>query len=170
MAGRLVDIPSTPADGNTRTVIVTAIADTRYPTAAELNAGVDISCYLTKGGFQDGTDQATIPDDRSASIDPLALPGAKTHSLTITGIDNTNSDVKSDNALVEALVEGRRMFAVKRRGKPWDQLFMDGDIVKVIPFMPGQKQEVQEEANSVTRSTWPCFVTGQVWPTAEVGA
>ena len=34
----MADIPSTPADGNVRTVIATAIADTAAPTLTELNA------------------------------------------------------------------------------------------------------------------------------------
>ena len=61
----MADIPSTPADGNIRTVIATAIADTAAPALTELNAvtTVDISCYLTPGGFALTGRVSDTPDD-----------------------------------------------------------------------------------------------------------
>ena len=60
------NLPSTPADGNIKTVLVPAVADLDTPTLAEANAitGIDISCYLTSGGYAFGLDQATIADER----------------------------------------------------------------------------------------------------------
>ena len=59
-------IPSTPADGNIKTVLVPTVANLAAPTKAEATAAtaIDISCYLTAGGFALTVDQATITDER----------------------------------------------------------------------------------------------------------
>jgi hypothetical protein len=165
------DIPSTPADGNIRTLILLALADTSAPTLDELNAltAVDISCYLTAGGFALTADQATISDERECSTQVFGQPGRKTHGLTITGIDNTNSANEATyNKLADIMTEGTQLYAVRRRGVPYTQAAATTDRVTVIPFKPGEKQEVAAEANSVTRSMWPCFITGDVQIDVEV--
>ena len=169
----MADIPSTPADGNIRTVIATAIADTAAPALTELNAvtTVDISCYLTPGGFALTGDQATIADPRECSTEEFAKPGRKTRSLSITGIDNTNSpNEATDNDLVDILTEGTQLYAIRRRGKAFDAAWAAGDKVTVVPFQVGEKQEVAAEANSVLRSMWPAFVTGNVQTDVETVA
>ena len=161
----MVDVPSTPSDGNVKTVLVTAIADPKIPKITELNAvgAKDISCYLTPDGFALTVDQATITDERLCSTETYNMPGRKTYSLTLTGIDNTNSaNATTHNILVETLVEGTQLFLVRRRGKAFDTAFAVGDDVTVIPFQAGVKQDVAPEANSVIRSTWTGFVTGKV--------
>lgn len=161
----MTDIPSTPSDGMIRTVLVAALADPTAPTVAELTAGttVDISCYLTPGGFAATTDQATIADERECSTEIFGQPGRKTRGLQVTGIDNTNSanDV-AFNALVDMMVEGVAIYAVRRRGIPFDTAFASGQLVDVWPFKPGVKQEVAAEANSVQRSLWACFMSAGV--------
>jgi hypothetical protein len=169
----MTDIPSTPADGNIRTLLVAAIANTAAPTVAELTAGtsVNISCYLTPGGFAGTTDQATIADPRECSTEELGQPGRKTRSLTITGIDNTNSaNDASYNALVDAMVEGVQIYAARRRGLPFDTADAANQEYEIWPFKPGVKQEVPSEANSVQRSTWTCFPTGPVVTGIVTGA
>lgn len=161
----MAEIPSTPADGNIKTVLVTALADPAAPKLTELTGGTvtDISCYLTPGGFALTTDQATITDERECSTEVFGQPGRKTYTLGITGIDNTNSANSADsNELVDALVEGQQVYAVRRRGKAFDAPFATGDKVTVIPFKAGVRSEVAAEANSVLRSTWASFITGPV--------
>lgn len=159
----MVDVPSTPADGNIATWLVPEIADTTAPTVTEIAAGVDVSCYLTPDGFSLTIDQATISDERLCSTETFAQPGRKSYTLTLTGIDNTNSpNEATDNELVDTLVEGTEMYLVRRRGVPFDQEIAADDKVTVIPFKPGVKQDVAPEANSVIRSTWTGFVTGAV--------
>lgn len=160
----MAEIPSTPADGNIKTVILTTPpADPLAPTATELNAGVDISCYLTPGGFALTNDQGTITDERECSTQVFGQPGRKTFSLAITGIDNTNSANESEfNDLVDALPEGAQRHAYRRRGKAFDGAFASAEKVWLVPFKPGMKSEVASEANSVLRSTWAAFITGNV--------
>lgn len=168
----MAEIPSTPADGNIKTVILTTPpANPDAPTVAELNAGVDISCYLTPGGFALTNDQGTITDERECSTQVFGQPGRKTFGLTITGIDNTNSANETEyNELVDALPEGAQRHAYRRRGKAFDAAFAATDTVWHIPFKPGMKSEVASEANSVLRSQWASFITGNVSEVAVVAA
>ena len=170
MAG--TNIPSTPFDGNMAVWIVPAIADPSAPTAAEITAGKDVSCYLTPDGYAPTIDQATITDDRLCSTETYGQPGRKTRGLVLTGIDNTNSTYEEEfNELVEALVEGTDMFVVRRRGIPYETaIAATTQKVSVLPIKPGVKQDVAPEANSVIRSTWTCFITGQGYDDVPVAA
>lgn len=164
------NIPSTPADGNIKTVLVPTVANLKAPTAAEATAqtAIDISCYLTAGGFALTADQATITDERECDTIVRGAPGRTTPSLQITGIDNTNSEV-ADNALAEALTNGSSWVAIRRRGKAHTADLVAGDKVTVTEFTTGIHTEVSAEANSVLRSLWNTFVNG-FEPDAEISA
>lgn len=166
------DVPSTPADGNIATWIVATVADPDAPSlATDLASLTDISCYLTPDGFSLSVDQATITDERECDTEVFGQPGRKTWSLSLTGIDNTNSaNEATHNEMADALVEGTQMFIVRRRGKAFDTPLAVGDKVSVTPFKPGVKQPVATEANSVLRSTWTGFITASVRPEVEVVA
>jgi len=154
------DIPSTPADGNIKTVLVPSVANLAAPTLAEANAvgGIDISCYLTAGGFALTVDQATITDERECDTITRGAAGRKTPSLAITGIDNTNTAF--DNDLAEALAEGETWVAIRRRGKAHTAAFVATDKVSATEFTAGVRSDVPAEANSVLRSTWATFING----------
>lgn len=161
----MADIPSTPADGNVRVDLVVAMADTLAPKLTELNAvtTTNISCYLTGDGWAPTYDQATITDDRLCSTQVFGQPGRKSLGLSLTVIDNTNSDNETAfNEAVEALVEGQEIFAVYRAGIPFDEPYAVGQKVRVWPFKPGMKQELPPEANSVLKAMYPTFVIGNV--------
>jgi len=162
MAGQ---IPATPADGNMKVVVVPTLADADAPTVAELNAetAVDISCYLTAGGYQPSQDQATITDERLCSTQVFGSPGRKTLGLSLQVVDNTNSEYEEDyNEAVEVLAEGQDVYVVERRGVPFDVPFAAGQTVRVWPIKAGMKQNDPPEANSVLRATIPTFVTANV--------
>lgn len=166
------NLPSTPADGNIKTVLVPAVDDIAEPTVAEATAAsaLDISCYLTAGGYAFSIDQATITDERECDTYVRNAPGRKTLSLSLTGIDNTNTTYEETaNELADALVEGSRWFAIRRRGKSHTAALAAGDVVSVTDFTVGVRSEVQAEANSVLRSMWPAFVQ-QHEPAAAITA
>ena len=158
------NIPSTPADGNIKTVVVTTLADPSKPSVTELKAGTDISCYITLGGFAFTASQATISDQRECSDQDFQRPGRKSISdATITVIDNTNSDLANEyNAAVTAMAEGKTGYIVRRRGLPAADEWAANQTVTVIPVIFGEKQLVAQEENTVQRSLIPFFVTG-VW-------
>jgi hypothetical protein len=170
MAG--ADIPAVPADGTKKTLIVLAIADPENPTVEELTASsvIDISCYITAGGWNPTVDQATITDQRQCSTMDLGLPGRKTPSGTdLTGIDNTNHP-SYPNELAEALAEGADLYVATRRGLPFNTAVAAGQKFDVWPLTVGVKSQVPEEANSVTRSIWHMFPNRQPALDATVAA
>ena len=157
----MADIPSTPADGNVKVVLATALADPDAPTVAELEAAVDISCYLTPDGFAFAQEQAVITDDRLCSTQTFNKGGRKSYTLTLTGIDNTNSDNEAQyNDFVDTLVEDSSLFVVARYGIPYEEEYAAPQTVRVIPIDVGAKTELAPEANSVLRATVNTFVSG----------
>lgn len=157
----MADIPSTPADGNVKVVVATAVADPSAPTVAELEAATDISCYLTPDGFSFAQDQAVITDDRLCSTQTFSKAGRKSYTLTLTGIDNTNSDNEAEyNEFVETLAEGSPRVVYARYGLPYEDDFAASQKVRVIPIDVGAKTEMAPEANSVLRAMVNTFVSG----------
>ena len=157
------NIPSTPADGRIKTAIVTTIADPENPTVSELQAGTDISCYITLGGFAYTTSQATISDQRECSDQDYQRPGRKSVSdASITFIDNTNSELYQEfNECATATAEGTTGYIVRRRGLPASEDWAADQTVTVIPVVFGEKQLVAQEENGVQASLAPFFVTGK---------
>src|SRR5690606_7842277 len=108
--------------------------------------------------------------ERECDTITRAKPGRKTPTLQITGIDNTNSESATDaNDLAEALTEGSNWYAVRRRGKAFDEPFAAADVVAVTQFDTGVGSEVSAEANSVLRTLWNTFVNAHE-PKAVVAA
>ena len=157
------NIPSTPADGNIKTVLVPEVALLSAPTVAEATAesGVDISCYLTRGGFALTVDEQVINDERECDRITRQNAGQMNVSLEITGIDNTNTEfADTANALADAMVRGETLVAIRRRGKAFEDELAAEDVVSTTRFRVGARREVPAEANSVLRSVWTAFVTG----------
>lgn len=169
----MAEIPSTPADGNFKVVWVPAIADTKAPKLTELNAvgALDISCYLTGDGWNPTKEQATIPDPRLCSRQEYGRPGRKTPGLSITVIDNTNSDNATDsNEAVETIVENAQGYFVERIGVPYEDDFAADQKVSIYPATAGEKQILAPEANSVTRATIPQFIFADVQTDMTIAA
>ena len=157
------NIPSTPADGNVRTDIVTAIADIKVPKLTELNAATtkNVSCYITAGGFTFTPEQATISDDRECDTFTASQPGrVSAGSPTITVIDNTGTAIATTaNVAVDTLVPGSTVYVVRRYGLAYDAAYATTvQKVDVLQVKVGKKQRIQPEANSVLRSTYALFV------------
>lgn len=156
------NIPATPADGNVQTVLVPEVADINAITVAEATAAtaVDISCYLTAGGFALTLDQQTITDERECDTITRRAPGRSSASLELTVIDNTNSTHEATaNEAVEALVEGSSWVVIRRRGKAHTVALASGDRPSFVGRLTiGKRREVPSEANSVLRSAISAFV------------
>lgn len=160
----MAEIPSTPADGNFKVVLVPTIADPKAPKVSELTGAgvVDISCYLTGDGFNPSVDQASISDPRMCSRQEYEKPGRETHTLEVTYIDNTNSPDEDDsNVAADTLLRGSKHYVVLRRGVAYEDAFATGQKVTVWSVEAGIPQMVAPEANSVIRTTQKLFVTGE---------
>lgn len=160
------NIPSYPVDGNTLVKIVTAIADTAAPkVATELNAGssVDISCYLTAGGYRPSLSEQVITDERLCDTQSFEQKGRSQRGLDVEYIDNTNTaNAVTFNKAKDTLVPGTPMFLVVRSGMPYTTALAAGQKVSVYPITPGEYSELQPEANSVFKIAQKMFVTNTV--------
>lgn len=161
----MAEIPSTPADGNQKVLLVPAIADTSAPTVAELTGGtvVDISCYLTGDGFTPSLSEQVVADERLCSKQTYEQPGRSQYGLDVVYIDNTNSpNATTDNKAKETLTPGTAQYLVVRRGKDFDTAIATGDKVTVYPIKAGQYNEMPGAANEVLKLGQKLFVTAQV--------
>lgn len=160
------DIPSTPADGNVLVKLVPAIADTSAPKiATELNAAgaVDISCYLTGGGYKPSLSEQVITDERLCTTQTYEQKGRSQRGLEVEYVDNTNSpNATLYNKAKDTLVPGAAQFLVVRTGLPYTTALAAGQKVTVYPITPGEYGELPPEANSVLKIAQKLFVTGQV--------
>ena len=153
------DIPATPADGNLMIKAGLQFADVNIPKLTEAIAasGKDLSCYAT--ALEVTLDQASITDERLCTTDVFEQPGRKTHGLSITVIDNTNSPDETEfNDAVNTLVEGTVMDILIRRGKAFDTALATGDTVRIYRVKVGAKVDLPPEANSTIKSQYKLFI------------
>lgn len=150
-----------PSLGTRRVVMLPAVANINAITAAEIEDGVNISCYLTRSnGWQPTKDQATITDGRYCSSQDLEIPGAKTRSLMLQysfNLDNPTDDV----ARVE-LQEGTEFTAVHFMQKAdGDDEFAATDWYEAVPVLLGEQNVVPMEDNAIDRIQQKAFIRGE---------
>ena len=160
------EIPSTPADGNTLVLVVSAIADTSAPkVATELNAesSVDISCYLTAGGWKPSLSEQVITDERLCTTQTYEKKGRSQRGLEVEYVDNTNTaNEELYNKAKDTLIPGAPMFIVVRTGMPYETALAAGQKVTIYPIEPGEYNELPPEANSVFKIGQKLFVRAGV--------
>ena len=167
------DIPSTPADGNVLVKIVPAIADTSSPKLTELNAAgaVDISCYLTGGGWKPSLSEQVINDERLCTTQTYEQKGRSQRGLEVEYIDNTNSpNATTFNKAKDTLVPGSSAFLVVRTGLPYDTALAVSQKVTIYPVTAGEYNDMPPEANSVLKTGQKLFVTGKVKISVAIAA
>lgn len=168
-----VDIPATPADGNVLVKLVPAIADTSAPTLVELNAAgaVDISCYLTGGGYRPSLSEQVITDERLCTTQTYEQKGRSQRGLDVEYINNTNSpDAATFNKAYDTLVPGSKHFLVVRTGLPYEDALAATQKVTIYPVTAGEYNDMPPEANSVLKTGQKLFVTGKVQVAVAIAA
>lgn len=153
---------SISADGSLKVAWVPTIADVENPTQAELTAGsvIDLSCYLTAGGFTPNTDEQVITDDRLCSRQTFERPGRFTDTLEVMYVHNPDS--AGNNVAYTTLAYLTSGYIVSRWGVDYETAFATGDIVDVIPAQAGIQRKSPPEANSVLKVAQKIFITGEV--------
>ncbi len=156
----MADIPGTPVDGNTRVMWVPTIANTAAPTAAEISAGVDVSCYLTADGWNTSLSETTTSDKRLCQSQDFEGKGRFSRSLDIKYIENPAGTV--NNLAYTTLVPGTTGNFVVRRGLPYATAIIATHKVNVWPVTMGEYDPQPPEENSVFKVAQKTFVTGKV--------
>lgn len=150
------------ADGNLKVSWVSAIADPTAPTALELNAGIDLTCYLTPDGFSPGGDEQVVNDSRLCSRQDYEKPGRSTDTLSLTYVFRGQEAIGTDNEAFHTLTHLAEGYVVTRWGTDYEADFAAADVVDVIPAQAGKQMKQPPEANSVLKIGQRIFVTGEV--------
>lgn len=137
-------------DGTTKLIYVADILDMEAPTVTELEAGIELSGFLPKDGWNAAPTHNNVDDDALADTFDGKVPGTWGSEPTLTAKrDNVDDDVWD---LVEYGLEG---FIVARYGFPVDDAWATGDLVEVWPGSFHQPAMNPPAANTQARFTVP---------------
>ena len=156
--------PGFVADASLRVWVVTTIANTAAPTAAEINAGttIDATCYLTNGFAPDAA-VATSSDDRLCLAQILEDKGATTWSISeLEYVFDVQTPASVSNKLYAGLPENASVYIVARYGMNVDTAAAAGQTVDVFPVKMGPPVKLPPERNTKGRVKQKPFVNGVV--------
>lgn len=158
-----MDIPTAAsADGTIGVWWVDALANPSAPSAAAINSGVKLHCYLTPDGWNAGLDEQARTSSRLCSVQDFEGKGRHKRTLNLKYVENPQ--VPLDNLAYTTMVPGTGGFLVERRGieVEVDETVAAGDVLNVWPAQPGEYQPQPPEANSDLKQMQNMFVTGPV--------
>ncbi|MDQ7877372.1 hypothetical protein Q9R08_05210 [Microbacterium sp. QXD-8] len=149
-----------PSMGTRRVVFLPTVANIEAITLTEITAGENISCYLTRaGGWQPTNDQASVQDGRYCSAQDFEQPGTESRSLTIQYTFNLGTPTADEARL--ALEKGTTGILVHFLQIDQDEdTFAVGDWYEAVPVTMGIQSVMGVEDNAVDRIQQKAFVTG----------
>ncbi len=161
-------MPDIIGDGKERWDIVTSIANTSAPTAAELNAGVRVSQYMTKDGATGFTaDTADAPTTSKESTVQTAVNG-------MISLNNPRMRFKRQTPLgtdpaFNATPRDGTAYAVRRNSLAAATAYATGQLVDIFPVQFSQKAKLDQDDNMPERYDVPVKLTGDAkWDVAVV--
>lgn len=134
-------------DGNERVFWASAIADISSPTAAEINAGFDATCYLTGDGWNPAMTEDAVADNRLCAKVNFQKAGRKSWALPM--MYTINPAVSADDDARTTFVEGAVGYFVERPAVDVDDAVAANDWVQVWAVELGQPQLSGRTANGV---------------------
>lgn len=142
-----------PFEERTRVSLVPTIADISAPTLAELNAGVDISCHLTKDGLNPGGSTNGVDSGALCSRVDSQVAGSVSYSFTLRGFRYLD-----DDDFWDAVSYATNTHVVVRRGPAHDTAWADGDKLEVYAGQFGEKTPAASAANTMQSFEVSVFV------------
>lgn len=147
-----------PFDEMTRVYVCNSIASMTAPTLVELNAGRDITCYLTADGLKLGAGNNSIPTGGLCSDIDSQVPGRRTFNASLTGF-RFEDDVP--DGLWDLAKKGDRRFLVVRYGQPYDQAWASGDRVIVYDFKYGKRAMADTGNDALATFSVPLHIAAE---------
>lgn len=140
-------------DGNFKVSVVMTIADMQEPSPTELNAGDDITCFLTADDPTPGFSPDTAQVDVSAACDifDVTLPGRQ--SFSGAGLNLLKQGVEDE--IFDLLVDGLEFYLVIRRDVPTATAYANLQPVEVYKVRASERQEGQVGKNTPHRYMVP---------------
>lgn len=163
----MADAPKTLADGRIKLVLLgVKPADLRNPTVAEINAGKDISCRITKADYRlsattsETIDGTALCDESAVSIfGPSNFEGSLTPFRYFNPEKPGQHDAEGDFAFQAFKEKGVTLYLVERdSGKKHHEPIEVGDEVSVFEVIPDNWQKVSE-TGGFSRRLIPLSVT-----------
>lgn len=144
------------SDGYTRIQHVPSISNTASPTAAECNAGTDVTTFVPKDGLTTPANQNFIDNSSLASTFDAQNIGSEGGNITLVGKRNNTTDTFWD-----LITRGLTGYLVVRRGIASSDTFTAGDPVEVYPVEYHDPVMDQTASNSQARFTVNAAVTDE---------
>lgn len=164
----IITIPKTFADLNRKlTLLTTPPVDMRAITAVEANAGLDITCRVTKENTRlSATASETVEDGAVCEPNGSSVPGQSNFEATL-GIfrffsEETPgaSDPDGDELFQLAKVKGSPLYIMERHvNKAWSLDWADGDEYSVYHVTTDNWQRPSDQHVGYIKVTVPLFVT-----------
>lgn len=149
-------MPDIPSDGRTRVYWVTSIANQNAPTAAELNAGTDLTSTITADGLNGfNPDTAAVDTSSLASIFTSNVNGRVSFSSTRLRLKRQSGT----DTIFTTLVMDTAGFIVIRRSITQATAWATAQAVEVFPALIAQVSRMDPEPNSVERYELPIMIT-----------
>lgn len=130
------------------------IASKAAPTVAEINAGENLTEFVTKDGLKVGTTNGEVANDNISTAYAGTRPGTYSNKLSLKIFRDNVADDAWD-ALSTRGVEG---FVVVRRGVLFTDAVAAADVVEVYPVALGQPVIEDSAENTRVMATIECFV------------
>lgn len=142
-----------PFEERTRVSLVPTISDISAPTVTELDAGVDITCFLTKDGLNPGGSTNGVDAGSLCNRIDSQVAGSVSYSFTLRGFR-----FDSDDDFWDAAAYGTPTHVVVRRGPAHDAAWADGQPVEVYRGQMGEKIPAASAANTMQTFEVSIFV------------
>ncbi len=143
-------------DGMITVRIVPTIANKAAPTTAEINAGTDITNFITKDGLTVPANQNYVDNSSLAETYDAQVVGSFGGPVTMTGIRDAAADT-----FWNAVVYGTNTNLVVRRGIATATAFAAAQKVEVFPIQWHEPLPTQTASNEQGRFTAAAAVTSQ---------
>jgi hypothetical protein len=153
------------AAGSLKVLWVPVIANPSAPDlSTELGAAgaFDATCYFTRDGWQDSTEETAIDNSRLCTIQTYEAPGRLATTLTVTYAADPQNQTPTDNKAFVGWKRGTDGFFVARWGLLFSTELTAGDIVDVYPVTCGSQNKMPIEENSFLKINQKMLITGDV--------
>jgi hypothetical protein len=140
-----------PFEGSTRVAIVPAVDNLALPTMAEIAAGEDVTCDLTRDGLRVGKSEET--EDRTPWRGPLTVEQPTRYS-----IDAQLTAYRGDEVVWDLAAYGEQAVLIVRRGVPYETPLQAGDVVETYQFVWGKRSPAPAASNTAQTFTVRLYV------------
>lgn len=145
-------------DGKLRVTYTSSVSNTAAPTTTELNAGTNLSSWLTKDGIEVPSDQNMVDDSSLADTFDAQVVGSFGGAIKLTAKrDGTPANDTAWNLITYGLTG----FIVIRRGVASGTAWTVGDKVEVYPVMFHEPLPMTPASNEQSKFSATAAVTAQ---------